>query len=251
MSSTRLLAIIGLLIAVFIIVLAQLDPSERKKRLVLEQEQLPAARSVAALAKRRQESIASHLVIFADSMSKASIAEKESKFVEMFRSTAMALHDLRDFVGKDEIRRQIFDELLKSENAISHAQKILLENRWAREAYGKDQAIARIYAIGMLKRDAEMRTSKVLAQTAMELSHEIANQDGTSSGQFRDLEDLVSAYASTSSVAKIQSELFEMNFSREPKVFAHVREGFLRGLNQKMNQMESYDWVVAHLPVQD
>jgi len=123
--------------------------------------------------------------------------EKNDDFSETIESTRIVfnqLHDLRTNFDKDEMRQKILDQLLLNEKNLQLAHRILMDNHFTKNAYGESQAIARVYAIKLLARKAEMGDLDPLRTTTRDLSDQLTKLDDISDGQAEDLSDLIEEY---------------------------------------------------------
>lgn len=151
-----------------------------------------------------------------------------------------AMHSLYDYVAKDKIRREIMDELLKDPQTIPMAHKILLDNAWTRQAYGKEQAVARVYAIALLERASELKGSQILLDTAQSLSLVLASQEKISKGEKADLGDVIYAYTKKENPETLLANLPQLisRLTVNPNTVSAIRDGFYFGLMGRVEDSE-------------
>jgi hypothetical protein len=110
------------------------------------------------------------------------------------RDAFVAMNKLRTYFDKDRIRNEMADELLRHKDALPLSSRILIDNAFARQQFGEDQAVARVYAIYLLKREAVKGNTEPIRRTTAELSKFLAAKPEISKGERQDLDDLLSAY---------------------------------------------------------
>ncbi len=107
--------------------------------------------------------------------------------------TFSALYDQRDYFDKDAIYEEILGELLEDPSNVEAAARALSDPDFLMSAFGKDQALGRIYAIKLLRMQAERGDPAALMQTARALFASVAQDGERVKGQYRDVESLVRA----------------------------------------------------------
>lgn len=141
-----------------------------------------------------------------------SIAVDSGKNKEIAKKNLVAfkaMDNLRDNFNKEVIREKIIDELLTDSASISLAQQILLNNEFAKNLYGEDQALARVYSIKILSRLHEKGDSQFIIKTVRDLVTDFGKNQNIPVGRKEDLFDLLQAYLKYSEPKVILGNLGE------------------------------------------
>ena len=64
-----------------------------------------------------------------------------------------SLHILTNHINKDQLRKQLLDELLLNADSIPVAVQTVTNINFAKDNFGKDHAAARVYSIALLSHD--------------------------------------------------------------------------------------------------
>ena len=118
------------------------------------------------------------------------------QLVHQTRVAFTQMAQLRTHADKYRVRQNVLDELLQNPKSVSIASSILIDNEFARNQYGKDQAVARIYSIELLHRLMQKGDKRPLVKTVAALTKQLASlpEDQRDKGRLRDLEDLLGYY---------------------------------------------------------
>lgn len=119
------------------------------------------------------------------------ITENQETEIKLARFSFQTLHNLRTHINKDQIRKQILDELLQNPAVLQLAIPILTDAEFRRKNFAEDQALARVYAINLLRQVADEGDREPLEQATQKLSSKLSTQEQVSPGEWRDLEDLI------------------------------------------------------------
>ncbi|MEI6790754.1 MAG: hypothetical protein WCK42_06205 [Myxococcaceae bacterium] len=248
--SRRLFAVIIALCVLGSIFLVLRKPITRQ---AVEQPFLkPIMTFVVQKTKIKQDTILQQIRAVQDGLHEAKLSEETESIAWVKKTTIAfnAMHALYDYVSKDTVRREIIDELRKDPETIPLTQKILTNNTWARKMYGKDQAVARVYAISVLEREAEENGPRILHDTAQSLSAVLARNEQISKGEKADLEDLLYAYAKQESPEAMMANFprFVAKLTVHPNTASAIRDGFYFGLMGRVkNQEQMRQMILWHV----
>lgn len=137
-------------------------------------------------------------------------SDQLAKNIETTKFAFNSMHNLRTYAGKYKMRGQILDELLKDVGNVVLSSKVLSDNAFARAQYGASQAVARVYAIELLGRQAAAGDVGPLRDTIVELSRVLGRKSNVAEGENRDLEDLLTKYFKHHRLEKNPSKLAEL-----------------------------------------
>lgn len=105
------------------------------------------------------------------------------------------LHAIGDYFNRKALIEKELLALLEHQENIEEAQKILTDFQHTQNVFGKEQALARVYAIKLLETQAKHYSAEPLIQTtsalALNLNETLQLQEEITHNRLRDLEDLL------------------------------------------------------------
>ncbi len=160
--------------------------------------------------------------------------------VRLLRQSFREMFAMKDVFSKEKLRSELLSRLAESPANLALAQSALTDPEKTRARFGTDQALARVYAIRLLKTAAEKGDESHLLSTLHELARELDQQvkDGKAleAGRARDLEDLLRAFVSLRDVERLTEEYAEQ--SMESAVARLAEEcGFRSGYSSQIGKI--------------
>jgi len=164
----------------------------------------------------------------------------EEESLENMRLAVRSMDTLRSHINKKKLREEVLETLSKDPSNIELASKILTDNTFTRSKFAKDQAIARVYAIELLRFIADGGDKYPLHDTTKTLSEVLSLKKEVSVGEWRDLEDLVEHMIEVKNptyvVAHLKEFLEDLSFS--PRVQETFSNAFFFVLRQTLSRKE-------------
>lgn len=165
-----------------------------KKSDSLSKSRIPTKSVIEDMASRTSEPFLENYKIALKNLHEESLKKKEDTKLEalnMMRFTFTSMHDLKSHMNKDELRKKLLDELLLKKESVPLAVRTLTDSDFARDTFAKEQAIARVYSIQLLRYLADQGNIEPLQEAARDLSKKLAEKENVRPGEWRDLEDLI------------------------------------------------------------
>ena len=119
--------------------------------------------------------------------------EVENPIKSTFTDAFKPWNKLKLSLSKKNHRREIVQELISREGVVDFSSKILIDKNLAVETFGKNQALARIISIEVLKEEARNGNSEPIVRTLNQLNITFSEAE-PDIGQRQDIEDLLTGY---------------------------------------------------------
>lgn len=167
------------------------------------------------------------------------ISSKSDLRLGLIRTSFVTMNNLRNHLNKDNLRKRIMNELLQDSENLKLASKILIDNSFAKQFLGQDQALARVYSIQLLRHAADEGDVNPLFETARELTEILSIKKSVGQGELRDLEDLlcnvVQVQGSTIILHDLESFLKNLSYvSHVPEIKNAFRNALYFGFSGEL-----------------
>ena len=160
---------------------------------------------------------------------KSDLQLKTASPKEVYIESIEHLESVSKKFNRELIYKTVFDELSADEGKIVMASKSLIDNGFAQDEFGENQALMRVFAIKLLKHEAVKGNLGPLIETINELKTNL-NLDSyqIKKGQLRDLEDLISVFVRLKGgeevLANMESTLEEMGYFMDEIIKPEISE---------------------------
>lgn len=180
---------------------------------------------------------------------------KEEGLTTEVRSVFQALFDVRDSLGAEDIRNEVFAQFSRRDDIIAVIQNTLIDETWAKKSFRDQHGVARVLGVQFLSYLAKNGNDRVLIDTTSQLYSRLKTNRTLSQGQLLDMEDLTRELSLNSKNVEhpeelVASFLHEIGFSPEEEfASAALRDALIVGLAMGMKGRFQWQSIESALEV--